>query len=94
MKGVGEARGFYLESFLYKSYMSHVFYAAALSDQRTLCPADRQILHCVVFTYSIKQAREIRKLHVARVQRRQRNVQNSAMHVQICCFVNTNPLLF
>ena len=25
MKGDGEARGFYLESFLYKSYMSHVF---------------------------------------------------------------------
>ena len=25
MKGGGEARGFYLESLLYKSYMSHVF---------------------------------------------------------------------
>ena len=49
---------------------------------------------CVVFTYSIKQACEIRKFHVAGVQRRQRNVQNSVMHVQICCFVNKNLLLF
>ena len=40
---------------------------------------------CVVFTYSIKQACEIRKFHVAGMQRRQRNVQNSMMHVQICC---------
>ena len=28
------------------------------------------------------------------VQRRQRNVQNSVVHVQICCFVNKNLLLF
>ena len=68
--------------------MSHLFQAAVLNDQRTLCPAARQILHCVVFTYYIKQASEIRKLHVAGVQRRQRNVQNSVMHVQICCFAN------
>ena len=52
----------------------------------------RQLL--CVFTYSIKQACEIRKFHVAGVQRRQRNVQNSVMHVQICCFVNKNLLLF
>ena len=38
---------------------------------------------CVAFTYSIKQAREIRKFHVIVVQWRQRNVQNSVMHVQI-----------
>ena len=30
---------------------------------------------CVVFTYSIKRAREIRKFHIAVVQRRLRNVQ-------------------
>ena len=30
---------------------------------------------CVVFTYSIERAREIRKFHVAVVQRRLRNVQ-------------------
>ena len=35
---------------------------------------------CVVFTYSIKQACEIRKFHVAGVQPQQRNVQNSMMH--------------
>ena len=44
--------------------------------------------------WQIKQACEIRKFHVAGVQRRQRNVQNSVMHVQICCFVNKNLLLF
>ena len=30
---------------------------------------------CVVFTYSIRRAREVRKFHVAVVQRRLRNVQ-------------------
>ena len=48
----------------------------------------------VVFTYSIKFAYGIRKFHVALVQRRQRNVQKSAMHVQSCCFVNKNLLIF
>ena len=42
---------------------------------------------CVVLTYSIKRAREIRKFHVVVVQRRQRNVQNSVMHVQSCCLL-------
>ena len=42
---------------------------------------------CVVFTYSIKRAREIKKFHVVVVQRRQRNVQNSVMHVQSCCLL-------
>ena len=42
---------------------------------------------CVVFTYSIKRACEISKFHVVVVQRRQRNVQNSVMHVQSCCFL-------
>ena len=47
-----------------------------------------------MFTYSIKRAREIRKFHVAVVQRRLRNVQKSVMHVQSCCFANLNLLLF
>ena len=42
---------------------------------------------CVVFTYSIKRVREIRKFHVVVVQRRKRNVQNSVMHVQSCCLL-------
>ena len=42
--------------------------------------------YCVVFTYSIKREREIRKFHVAVVQRRLRNVQKSVMAVQSCCF--------
>ena len=49
---------------------------------------------CVVFTYSIKRACEIWNFHVAGVQRRQRNDQISMMHVQICCVVNKNLLLF
>ena len=49
---------------------------------------------CVVFTDSIKRACEIWNFHVAGVQRRQRNEQNGMMHVQICCFVNKNLLLF
>ena len=36
----------------------------------------------------------IHRLHKASAQLQQRNVQNSVMHVQICCFVNKNLLLF
>ena len=39
---------------------------------------------CVVFTYSIRQAREIGKFHVAVVQQWLINVQKSVMHVQSC----------
>ena len=49
---------------------------------------------CVVFTYSVKQAREIRKFHVAVVQWRLKNVQKRVMHVQSCYFANINLLLF
>ena len=42
---------------------------------------------CVVFTYSIKRAREIRKFHVVVVQRRLRNLQNSVIQVQSCCLI-------
>ena len=48
---------------------------------------------CVVFIYSIRRAREIRKFHVVVVQRWQRNVQNSVIHVQSCCLL-VNILFF
>ena len=51
-------------------------------------------LLCCVFTSSFKPVREIRRFHVAVVQRRLRNVQKSVMHVQSCCFDNVNLLLF
>ena len=38
---------------------------------------------CVVFTYSIKQVREIRRFHVVVVQQWLRNVPKSVMHVQL-----------
>ena len=38
--------------------------------------------------------REIRQFHVVVLQRRQRNVQKSVMHVQSCCFACLNLLLF
>ena len=37
---------------------------------------------CVVFNYSVKWAREMRKFHVAVVQRWLTNVHEGAMHVQ------------
>ena len=43
---------------------------------------------CVVLTYSLKRACEIRKFHIAVVQQRLRNVQRSVMHVQSCSFAN------
>ena len=49
---------------------------------------------CVVLTYSIKRAREIRKFHVAVVQQRLRNVQKNVIHVEICFFANLNLLFF
>ena len=49
---------------------------------------------CVVLTYPIKRARQIRKFHVAVVQRQLRNIQKSVMHVQSCYFANINLFLF
>ena len=49
---------------------------------------------CVVVTYSIKRAREIRKFHVTVVQQRLRNVQKRVMQVQRCFFANVNLLFF
>ena len=46
----------------------------------------------VVFPSSTK--REIRHFYVVVVQRRQRNVQKSVMHVQSCCFANRNLLRY
>ena len=51
-------------------------------------------LFCVLFSYFIKRAHEIRKFHVAVVQPRLRNVQKSVMHVQSCCFANKPVVLF
>ena len=47
---------------------------------------------CVVLTYSIKWASEIRKFHPV-VQQWLRNVQKSVMHMQSCSFANLNLLL-
>ena len=49
---------------------------------------------CVVFTYSIKQVNEIRRLHVAVKQQQLRNAHKSMMHMQSCCLANLNLLLF
>ena len=49
---------------------------------------------CVVVTYSIKRAREIRKFHVTVVQQRLRNVQKRVMQVQRCFFCQCKPIVF
>ena len=38
--------------------------------------------------------REFRQFHVVVMQRRQRNVQKSVMHVQSCCFANQTYCFF
>ena len=48
---------------------------------------------CLVFTY-VFHKREIRKIHVVVVQRRQRKAQKSVLHVQSCCFANLNLYCF
>ena len=47
---------------------------------------------CLVIMSSTKL--EIRNFHVVVGERRQRNVQKCVMHVQNCCFVDINLLLF
>ena len=63
-------------------------------NSKGLCQSSRKEKegHCLVSTSSTK--REIRQFHIEVVQGRQRNVQKSVMHVQSCCFVNLNLLLF
>ena len=53
---------------------------------------EKKTSRCLVFTSSTK--REMRHFHVVVVPWWQRNVQKSMMHVQICCFVYLNLLLF
>ena len=46
-----------------------------------------------LFTSSIK--RQIRHFHVVVVQKQERNVQKSVMHVRSCCFAyNIKPIVF
>ena len=47
----------------------------------------------VVLCSRPRQDVKFRHFHVVIVQRRQRNVQKSLMHLQICCFANLNQLL-
>ena len=49
-----------------------------------VCLENEKQIFCVVLTYSIKRAREIRKFHVAVVQQRLRNVQKSVMRRRGC----------
>ena len=70
---------------------------SGVESERTLSKfRKRQRKFYVVFTYSLKRAREIRKwrFHVVVVQQRLRNVQKSVMHVQRCCLADINVLLF
>ena len=62
-----------------------------VESERTLSKLQKESL-CV--GYSIKWASEIRKFHVAVLQRRLRIIQKSVMHVQSCCFANIKHLLF
>ena len=63
-------------------------------DSKGLCQSSGKEKEscCLVFPSSTK--REIRHFHVVVVQRRQRNVQKSVMHVQNCGVANLNVLLF
>ena len=60
---------------------------SGVESERTVFNFRHRKKNCVVFTYYIEQAREIRKFHVAVVQRRLRNVQKN---VQSCGFANVN----
>ena len=72
---------------------------SAVESERTVSKLRKRIRKfCVGFTHSIKQARVIRKFHVAVVQlakAKKCTIQNSEMHVQSCCFaIIYNPIAF
>ena len=46
----------------------------------------RKMKRKLLSSVTVLGEREIRHFHVVAVQRRQRNVQKSVMHVQSCCF--------
>ena len=46
-----------------------------------------------MLTYFVKRVRNIRKFHVAVMQRRLRTYKKNVMHVQGCCFADINLLL-
>ena len=56
------------------------------------CSGKEKEICCLLFPSSTK--RKIRKFHVVDVQRLQRNVQKSLIHVQSSCFACLNLLLF
>ena len=59
--------------------------AKRVESQRTVFKFRKRKLLCWVYLLpAIKQAREIRKFHVAAEQWRLRNVQKSVLHVQSC----------
>ena len=61
-------------------------------NSKRLHPSSGKDNRCLVLTSPTK--REIRHFHVVVVQRRQRNVQKSVLHVPSCCFAKINLLLF
>ena len=75
------------------SNLGKIFRSWIQKDRNYVRKTKRKIF-TVVFTHSIERAHEIRKFHVAVVQRRLRNVQKGVMHVQSVCFANMNHLLF
>ena len=67
---------------------------SGIESERTVFKFRERKSFCAVFTYFIKRWREIRKFHIAVVQRRLRNVQKRVVHVQSGCFASINLLLF
>ena len=85
---------------LHRSYLIHLIcqmlakFSGLISKGPYLSLEKEKETFCVLLTFSIKWAREIRKSHVAVVQQRLRNVQKRVMHVQSCFFANLNLFFF
>ena len=70
---------------------------SAVKSERTVFKCikrKRKVLCCVHLLHKALLTCKIRTFHVAVVQRRLRNVQKIAMHLQSCCFAYINLLLF
>ena len=80
-----------IPSRLIRQMLANFFWSWILKDCINVEEKKRKV---VVRLFPPSTKREIRQFHVVVVQRRQRNVQKSVMHVQSCCFACLNLLLF
>ena len=85
-------RAYSISFIINSSNVGKCFWSWIPKDRIKVQEKKNKVEHCLLFPSSTK--RETRQFHAVVVQRRQRNVQKSVMHVQSCWFACLNLLLF